>query len=221
MELCRTLKDREQQLDDLETDELLSQMEVMEREGTTFLNRQREDTKRVRYVAPAVVTVLTVLLMAGLIALMLYGFALEEDPVPTPLVVVLVAIPGVVIFGVLLAVAHSGRLRKERRTMPNSTDPKRPSRITPVFVAVCVIAVVFLIVGSILLAFLAMGGANAFALGFMALYVLADCRHHPAPARDQRRGGRGCQAILNKDAAAKSGRLSRGLCCLPPCAWPR
>ena len=41
--------------------------------------------------------------------------------------------------------------------MPNSTDPKRPSRITPVFVAVCVIAVVFLIVGSILLAFLAMG----------------------------------------------------------------
>lgn len=57
--------------------------------------------------------------------------------------------------------------------MPNSTDPKRPSRITPVFVAVCVIAAVFLIVGSILLAFLAMGGANAFALGFVALYVLA------------------------------------------------
>ena len=57
--------------------------------------------------------------------------------------------------------------------MPNSTDPKHPSRITPVFVAVCVIAVVFLIVGSILLAFLAMGGANAFALGFMGLYVLA------------------------------------------------
>ena len=51
--------------------------------------------------------------------------------------------------------------------MPNSTDPKRPSRITPVFVAVCVIA------GSILLAFLTMRGANAFALGFMALYVLA------------------------------------------------
>lgn len=109
MELCRTLKDREQQLDDLETDELLSQMEVMEREGTTFLNRQREDTKRVRYVAPAVVTVLTVLLMAGLIALMFYGFALEEDPVPMPLVVVLVAIPGVVIFGVLLAVAQRFR----------------------------------------------------------------------------------------------------------------
>ena len=57
--------------------------------------------------------------------------------------------------------------------MPNSTDPKRPSWLTPVCGAVCVTAVVFLIVGSILLAFLTMGGANAFALGFMALYVLA------------------------------------------------
>ena len=67
------------------------------------------DTKRVRYVAPAVVTVLTVLLMAGLIALMLYSFSIEEEPVPMPLVVVLVAIPGVVIFGVLLAVAQRFR----------------------------------------------------------------------------------------------------------------
>ena len=109
MELCRTLKDREQLLDDLEVDQLLAQMETMEREGTTFLNRQREDTKRGRYVAPAVVTVVTVLLMVGLIALMLYGFALEEDAPPAPLVAVLVAIPGVVIFGVLLAVAQRFR----------------------------------------------------------------------------------------------------------------
>ena len=79
--------------------------------------------------------------------------------------------------------------------MPNSTDPKRPSRITPVFVAVCVIAVVFLIVGSILLAFLAMGGANAFALGFVALYVLAGAAvigggiSATPPRLHERRGG--------------------------------
>ena len=54
-------------------------------------------------------TVVTVLLMVGLIALMLYGFALEEDAPPAPLVAVLVAIPGVVIFGVLLAVAQRFR----------------------------------------------------------------------------------------------------------------
>ena len=174
MELCRTLKDREQQLDDLETDALLSQMEAMEREGTTFLNRQREDTKRVRYVAPAVVTVLTVLLMAGLIALMLYGFALRRTRSPCLWWRSWWPSPGWSSWGCCWPwPSGSGRLRKERRTMPNSTDPKRPSRITPVFVAVCVIAVVLLIVGSILLAFLAMGGASAFALGFVALYVLA------------------------------------------------
>ena len=45
-----------------------------------------------------------VLLMAGLIALMLWGFSIDaEDAPPLPLVVVLVALPGVVILGVLAA----------------------------------------------------------------------------------------------------------------------
>ena len=104
MEMCRTLKDWEQRLDTLEADGLLERMEEMEREGTTFLNKQVEDTKRLRYVAPAVVTVLTVALMAGLMALMIWGFTIDaEEAPPLPLVVVLVAIPGVIILGVLLA----------------------------------------------------------------------------------------------------------------------
>ena len=104
MELCRTLKDWEQRLDTLEADGLLERMEEMEREGTTFLNKQVEDTKRLRYIAPAVVTVLTVALMAGLMALMIWGFTIDaEEAPPLPLVVVLVAIPGVIILGVLLA----------------------------------------------------------------------------------------------------------------------
>ena len=77
---------------------------TLEREGTTFLNKQVEDTKRLRYVAPAVVTVLTVALMAGLMALMIWGFTIDaEEAPPLPLIVVLVAIPGVIILGVLLA----------------------------------------------------------------------------------------------------------------------
>ena len=104
MELCRTLKDREQSLDDLETDALLSQMEVMEREGTTFLNRQREDTKPVRYAEAVVMALLMTAAMAGVIALMVWGFTVDptEAP-PLPLIVVLVALPVVVILGVLLA----------------------------------------------------------------------------------------------------------------------
>lgn len=104
IELCRRLKDRGGTLESLDARELLEEMEAMEKEGTIFLNRQVGDTRRIRYVAPAVITVLTVLLMAGLIALMLWGFSIDaEDAPPLPLVVVLVALPGVVILGVLAA----------------------------------------------------------------------------------------------------------------------
>lgn len=104
MELCRTLKDREQLLDDLEVDQLLEQMETMEREGTTFLNRQREDAKPIRYAAAVMMTLLMTAAMAGVIALMVWGFTIEpEQAPPLPLLAVLVALPVVVILGVLLA----------------------------------------------------------------------------------------------------------------------
>ena len=46
----------------------------------------------------------------GLIALMLWGFSIDaEDAPPLPLLVVLVAIPGVVILGVLLAMIQRFR----------------------------------------------------------------------------------------------------------------
>ena len=78
--------------------------------GATFLDRQQGDTRRIRYVAPVVVTLLTVFLMGGLIALMLWGFSIDaEDAPPLPLLVVLVAIPGVVILGVLLAMIQRFR----------------------------------------------------------------------------------------------------------------
>ena len=67
IQLCRTLSDKEERLDDLDAAALLEQMDRWNG-GTTFLNKQVEDTKRLRYVAPAVVTVITVALMAGLMA---------------------------------------------------------------------------------------------------------------------------------------------------------
>ena len=104
MELCRTLREREVPLSQLDAGELLEEMERLERGGATFLNKQLGDTRTIRYVAPAVVTALTVLLMAGLMALMLWAFAIDaSDAPPLPLVIVLVALPAVVILGVLLA----------------------------------------------------------------------------------------------------------------------
>ncbi len=114
MELCRELKDRDERLDALDADGLLARMEQLEREGTTFQDKQRQDTRRLLYVAPAVVTLLTVVLMGGLIALMLWGFSVDaaEAP-PLPLVAALVAIPAVVILGVLLAlIQRVGEIEK-------------------------------------------------------------------------------------------------------------
>lgn len=104
MALCRRLKDREEPLAALDAQALLSEMEALEHQGATFLNRQTGDARRLRYVAPAVVTVIMVAFMASLMALMIWGFTTDADQAPPlPLVVVLVAIPGIVILGVLLA----------------------------------------------------------------------------------------------------------------------
>lgn len=104
MALCRRLKDREEPLAALDAQALLSEMEALEHQGATFLNRQTGDARRLRYVAPAVGTVIMVAFMASLMALMIWGFTTDADQAPPlPLVVVLVAIPGIVILGVLLA----------------------------------------------------------------------------------------------------------------------
>ena len=104
MELCRKLKDREERLESLDAAGLLEQMEEMERAGTTFKDKQAGDTRTIRYVAPVIIALLTVLLMGGLIGLMLWGFTIDaEDAPPLPLIVVLAMIPGVIIPGVLLA----------------------------------------------------------------------------------------------------------------------
>ena len=65
MELCRHLKDREQRLDDLEVEELLERMEAMERAGATFPDKQREDTRPMRYAGAAAMALLMSAVMVG------------------------------------------------------------------------------------------------------------------------------------------------------------
>ena len=109
-QLCAGLTDCAEKLDALDAQSLLEKMEEMEQSGTTFQNKQSQDI-RVRYVAPVVVTVLMVLLMLGLIWLFLWAF--ETDPAgapPLPLLALFIAIPGVVILGVVIALVQ--RLRE-------------------------------------------------------------------------------------------------------------
>ena len=109
MALCASLTECRERLEDLDAEAVLDQMEQLERSGTTFQNKQRQDT-RIRLVAPVAVTVLTVLLMGGLAALILWGFTIDaEDAPPLPLVLVLAAMPVVVIGGVVLALVQRVR----------------------------------------------------------------------------------------------------------------
>ncbi|MCI8437003.1 MerR family transcriptional regulator [Oscillospiraceae bacterium 44-5] len=102
--LCQSLKNREERLDVLDAAALLEEMERLEQTGTTFQDKQKQDAKPVRYAGAVVMALLTTALMAALIVLMVWGFTSDPaDAPPLALLVVLVAIPGVIILGVLLA----------------------------------------------------------------------------------------------------------------------
>lgn len=104
IDLCRVLKDQEVRLDTLDAAALLEEMERMEQQGTTFKDKQTVDIKSIRYVAPVVVTILMTIIMAGIITLMVWAYYADPaDAPPLPLMALLVAIPAVIILGVLLA----------------------------------------------------------------------------------------------------------------------
>ena len=110
MVFCQRMKDQEVKLSDLDAEIWLKEMESMERAGTTFQNKQRGDFKVKRYVPATVASVVMILLMAGVIALMLWAF--KVDPVgapPWPLLALLIGIPAVIILGVLFAVIQRWR----------------------------------------------------------------------------------------------------------------
>lgn len=82
---------------------LLERMEQMEKEGTTFMDKQKQDVRR-RYIAPIISAVVMTALMAFLIWLMVWSFHTDPSEIPPlPLMAVLLGIPIVVILGVLIA----------------------------------------------------------------------------------------------------------------------
>lgn len=114
MELCSRLKDQEVRLSELDAELWLKEMEDLERKGTTFQNKQRGDVRVRRYVSPALAAVIMIALMAGVIALMVWAFTIDPaDAPPVALMAILVAIPAVIILGILLALVQ--RRREIRR----------------------------------------------------------------------------------------------------------
>ena len=105
--VCEELTDCQERLEALDAQGLLDRMDRMEEEGTTFMDKQKRDMKRRRYVMPVVMAVVMAVLMIALIWLFLWAF--ETDPAgapPLPLLALFIAIPAVVILGVAIALVQ-------------------------------------------------------------------------------------------------------------------
>ena len=101
--LCGRLQTCEVPLSELDAEGFLQEVESLERAGTTFHDQQKRDV-RTRYVAPVVITVLFVALMAGAIGLFLWAVLTEPEEVPPlPLIAVTIAVPALMIVGVVYA----------------------------------------------------------------------------------------------------------------------
>jgi len=102
--LCDRLTGCQERLDALDAGAWLSEMEGMEQTGTTFRNKQRSDTRRRRYIAPAVVSTLMTVLLLGAVALLAWAWTANPRNAPgAPLLVLLALIPIGVLAGVYVA----------------------------------------------------------------------------------------------------------------------
>ena len=101
--LCQELAQADVPLSALDAERWLSEMERMEQEGTQFVNIGKNDIMT-RYAGPVAAALVFIGLMAGLIVLMVWGMRVDpQQAPPLGVMIVLIAIPGIIIIGVLLA----------------------------------------------------------------------------------------------------------------------
>ena len=105
--VCEELTDCQERLEALDAQGLLDRMDRMEEEGPTFMDKQKRDMKRRRYVMPVVMAVVMAVLMIALIWLFLWAFETDlAGAPPLPLLALFVIIPAVVILGVVIALVQ-------------------------------------------------------------------------------------------------------------------
>ena len=114
IKLCEMMKGKEGLLSDLDTHSLLLQMEEMEKEGTFFRDIKKRDVRQKRYMGALIASAAMVILMAGVILLMVWAFRTDpEEAPPLPVMAIIVAVPAVVIIGVLLSlIQRIGEIKK-------------------------------------------------------------------------------------------------------------
>lgn len=104
--LCRELQTMDIPASTLDAQSILCRMEEMEKSGTSFRNKQEQDI-RIRYIAPILICVITVVMMITLSAVFLlaYHTAPEESP-PLWFVWMLIGICAAVCGGTVLALVQ-------------------------------------------------------------------------------------------------------------------
>ena len=105
-ELCRELQNEDAPLAELDAAALLERMDALERGGAAFRDKQKGDVRQ-HYIAPVVITMIFVSLMAALMALLLWGY--RVDPAEAPpfwFILVLLGIFAAMAVGVVLALVQ-------------------------------------------------------------------------------------------------------------------
>lgn len=101
--LCRLLAERETPFAELDAAAFLQEIEKLEQTGTAFQNKQKRDI-RIRYATPVAIAAVVVILLAAFIGLLVWGALMQPEEAPPPLLFALVlAVPGLLIVGVLYA----------------------------------------------------------------------------------------------------------------------
>lgn len=173
--LCAGLTECREKLETLDAQALLEQMDEMEQRGTTFQNKQRLDI-RFRYVAPVVITLLTVALMGSIGALMAWGYVQDaESAPPLAVVVALAAIPAAVAAACCWHWSSgSGKSEGGNWMKRGNSDKRWKRRAAPIAAAILVIVFVLPLaaVGILAALDLIQIGENLAALLFLLFYAV-------------------------------------------------
>lgn len=108
--LCRQLQSLEIPASELQAEQILLEIEQLERGGTMFQDKQKLDV-RVRYVAPVIVTIIMVALILGLCALMFWTYRIDPDAAP-PFWLLLLSVGILLCVGVGVVLALGQRIRE-------------------------------------------------------------------------------------------------------------
>lgn len=108
--LCKELEACDDNLNTLDVKELMSKIENMEKEGTTFLNKHKGDVK-VRYVAPIIVTLVMMVMLLCLMWVIYYAYQFETPDRP-PLGFIIFIIGVLICVGIGTVVALIERIKE-------------------------------------------------------------------------------------------------------------